>query len=173
MAKYTELFSEYLAKGYALPSSFELIEGFEDLFKKHYCDKEIGFETELLFTMKLDEYATLYMQKYADRIAKIASAWLKFDAPAKVYYEEYNTTFNAGAQGGSIKELPFDATVADPSSVSHTDAYENTEARTVEKRDSGETSDEAIRMLEFLNSKVYNIIETLLKEFKPLFMAVY
>ena len=31
MAKYTELFSEYLERGGQLPASFALIDGFEDL----------------------------------------------------------------------------------------------------------------------------------------------
>ena len=88
MAKYTELFAEYIEKGGQLPASFSLILGFGDLFKKHYCDKEIGFETELLFYMKLEEKADLYMQKYADRIALIASAWLDYNAPAKVHYTQ-------------------------------------------------------------------------------------
>ena len=49
MAKYTTLLAEYLERGGQLPASFALIDGFEDLFKKHYCDKELGFETDLLF----------------------------------------------------------------------------------------------------------------------------
>ena len=36
MAKYTELFAEYLERGGTLPASFSLIEGFEEIFKKHY-----------------------------------------------------------------------------------------------------------------------------------------
>ena len=61
MAKYTTLLAEYLERGGQLPASFALIDGFEDLFKKHYCDKELGFETDLLFFMKVDELADIYL----------------------------------------------------------------------------------------------------------------
>lgn len=57
MAKYTELFSEYLEGGGELPAAFSQIDGFEDLFIGHFIDKEIGFETEVLFTIKLETKA--------------------------------------------------------------------------------------------------------------------
>lgn len=47
MAKYTELFAEYLEGGGSLPAAFAEIVGFEDLFVARYCDKEIGFNYRL------------------------------------------------------------------------------------------------------------------------------
>lgn len=173
MAKYTELFAEYLAKGGQLPASFGLITGFEDIFKKYYFDKEIGFETELIFYMKLDMYATLYMQKYADKISRLASAWLEFDAPAKVIYETDTTAFAGGKRKTNTTELPFDSATAEASLINESDAYSDNNTRTLNRSESGATFDEALRRVTFLNESVKNLIIDLLYEFKPCFMVVY
>lgn len=173
MAKYTILFMQYLEDGNPLPDSFSLIDGFSDLFKKRYCDHEIGFETEGLFYMKLDLKASLVIPKYAERIAKLASAWLEFDSPAKVYYEISNSTANVGKQKTKLTDLPINATTAEPNSVTESDPYENGEERESTRRETGASGDEAIRRLEFLNKDVSNIMEKCLDEFKTLFMQVY
>ena len=221
MAKYTMLLAEYLAKGGALPSSFALIEGFEDLFVAKYCDKEIGFETDALFAIKLDLKAKLVMQAYADRIAERAYYWAKVENPTKVYYEKTtiktnlgeqrksgtdtsnygaksgtNTT-NIGAQTNTTTELPFDANNAEPNTIVNNgarsdsvsssenahvdsvsssetiDAVENNDLRETRKEDNGETIDEVMRMLDFLNKDISTLVEKCLNEFKPLFMGVY
>lgn len=173
MAKYTELFSEYVASGYELPSEFSLIEGFEDLFKMHFCDKEIGFETEAIFAMKLQEKSTLYIPLYADRIAHRATALLDFDAPVKIYYDDIDATITNGAEKGKTTELPFNASSATPSVINETDEHENVEDRTAERRESGLTPDELIRKLDYLNKSVRSLLDELLKEFDGLFMKVY
>ena len=72
MAKYTETLAEYIEGGGVLPSSsFALIEDFEDLFKERYCGSELGFETELLFAMKLDYKARAVMPVYAKPFLKV------------------------------------------------------------------------------------------------------
>lgn len=199
MAKYTELFSEYLEKGGQLPASFALIDGFEDLFKLHYCDKELGFETEALFFMKLERTARINMPFYADRIRRLASAYYNFDVPAKVTYESFDevttlgeqdtsTTQNdkLGEQNNTTTDLPFDSTSATPSAKTHSDQVNNSGSGTFhseetinknrnerQHRESGFTPDEAMRSIEFLNSEVQPLIEKLLDEFKRLFIQVY
>lgn len=199
MAKYTELFSEYLERGGQLPASFALIDGFEDLFKLHYCDKEIGFETEALFFMKLERTARINVPFYADRIRRLASAYAHFDVPAKVRYERSDTfdklgeqnTRNAntslnGEQNGYNSELPFDVANASPSMKTHNDAFTNQADGTYhadevinqgehqnETRESGYTPDEAMREVDFLNKEVEPLIQMLLDEFKRLFMQIY
>lgn len=199
MAKYTELFSEYLERGGQLPASFALIDGFEDLFKLHYCDKEIGFETEALFFMKLERTARINVPFYADKIRRLASAYAHFDVPAKVRYERgfnqdtqgeqntrnANTSLN-GEQNGYNSELPFDAANASPSMKTHNDAFTNQADGTYhadevinkgerqnETRESGYTPDEAMREVEFLNKEIEPLIQMLLDEFKRLFMQIY
>ena len=173
MAKYTTLLAEYLERGGQLPASFALIDGFEDLFKKHYCDKELGFETDLLFFMKVDELADIYLPLYQAKLQRLAAAWLNYDAPAKVTYTTENKTFNGGELNGSTTELPFNSLNADPNILTHNDAYENSEERGLETRETGKTIDEAQKAIEFLNEKVHSLIEELLKVFKQCFMAVY
>ena len=173
MAKYTTLLAEYLERGGVLPASFALIDGFEDIFKKHYCDKELGFETDLLFFMKVDELADIYLPLYQAKLARLATAWLNYDAPAKVTYTTENKTFNGGETNGKTTELPFDSTTADANLLTHNDAYKNTENRGVNVREEGKTIDEAQRAVEFLNEKAHSLIEELLKVFKQCFMAVY
>ena len=173
MAKYTTLLAEYLKRGGALPASFSLIDGFEDIFKKHFCDHEIGFETDLLFFMKLDEKADLFMQPYADKIARLASAWLTYDAPAKVIYTTENKTFNGGETKATTTELPIDSNEAEANLINKADAYKNTENRGTQVRETGETHDEAQKAIDFLNTEVKPLILKLLNEFEPCFMQVY
>lgn len=173
MAKYTELFAEYLESGGELPAVFSTIEGFEDLFVAHYCDKEIGFETETLFAIKLEFYANIYVPKYAERITALATAWTNAANPTKVHYERYDTTVNAGAQRAQTTDLPFDATTATPSSVTASDAYTNSDARIINREESGVTVDEAYRVIDKLNDAVKPLVVKLLDEFSPCFMGVY
>lgn len=173
MAKYTMLLTEYLERGGQLPASFSLIEGFNDLFIKHYCDKELGFETPYLFSIKLEEVADIYMQVYADKISKQTQAWLKFDAPIKVHYTQEDKTFNAGAQHTATTELPINAGTATPSATADMDAYENTEGRGMTLEESGETYDEIENAIEFLNRDIKPLVLKLLDEFKNCFMKVY
>lgn len=195
MAKYTTLLAEYLERGGQLPASFSLIQGFEDIFKKHYCDKEIGFETDLLFFMKLDEKADLYMQLYADKLTRLASAYNLFDEGAKVRYtiegrttnlgaQHEESTFTGGAQHTEGTELPFDSENAEPNIINDSaeytntnevnrDATENSDDTERTETETGGSLDELQRRIEFVNRKAVSIIEELLMVFKPCFMGVY
>ena len=173
MAKYTMLLAEYLAKGGALPSSFALIEGFESAFIGRYCDKEIGFETDALFSIKLEAKADLIMQAYAERIAERVYYWANVENPTKFYYEKATTNYEMGKQKIKTTELPFDSETAEPNLINENDAYHNEDEREVRKEDNGESIDEVMRMLDFLNKDVTTLVEKCLNEFKTLFMAVY
>lgn len=173
MAKYTMLLTEYLESGGKLPALFNVIDGFEATFILKYCASEIGFETPYLFECKLESIARLYIQVYADKIAHLAQAWLHFDAPIKTYYTKENKTFSAGAQHGATTELPLDASSAEPSMTTDTDAYENKEGRGETREEKGETHEEVERAIEFLNRDIEPLIEQLLEKFKLCFMVVY
>ena len=173
MAKYTELFSEYLENGGALPSLFSEIEGFEELFRLHFADKEIGFETDALFSIKLEAKANLVMQAYKDRIDARALYWAKVPNPTKVHYELTTTNYDMGKQKIKTTELPFDSAEAEPNLINENDAYHNEDEREARHEDNGETLDEVMRMLDFLNRDVTTLIEKCLNEFETLFMKVY
>ena len=173
MAKYTETLQEYLNNGNELPSNFSLIEGFGNLFKAHFGNYEIGFETEELFSLKLNEKAELYMQAYADKIARVADAWENYDDPHKTITDSDSTTFNGGKQRGTTAELPINDASVDPSMVNEQDAYTNVNSRTYQRVERGGNVDEAMRMIDFITKEVSSLKEKLLHEFDTCFMVVY
>lgn len=173
MAKYTETLAEYLDNGNSLPTSFSIITGFEDLFKHYYCDKEIGFETELLFFMKLDMTAELNMQRYKDKIDRLTAEWTLFANPTKTTSDTETNELDAGAQEGSTTELPMNSNISDPAVVNRTEAYRNVATRRLTRTEQGATEDEAMRRVEFVQKQVQDIKMQLLKEFNNCFMNVY
>lgn len=163
MAKYTELYSEYLASGGAVPSAAfaEVSDDFEDLFTAYYCDREIGVETEELFAIKLNMRAAMVCPLYKARIAAYDGVLGKVGAASKI------RTFNAGAQSGDVTVLPINSISAQPNSKTSTAAYVNTE------KVEGVTPDEALRLEEFYRQKVHDVKLQCLHEFENLFMRVY
>lgn len=163
MAKYTELYSEYLASGGAVPTAAfaEVSDDFEDLFTAYYCDREIGVETEELFAIKLNMRAAMVCPLYKARIAAYDGVLGKVGAASKV------RTFNAGAQSGDVTVLPINSISAQPNSKTSTAAYVNTE------KVEGVTPDEALRLEEFYRKKVHDVKLQCLQEFENLFMRVY
>ena len=84
--KYTELFTEYIANNggaeNALPSLFDKVPNlttdgevttFKDAFILNFCDREIGFETEELFALKLESRAKLVLPFYINKLKQIES----------------------------------------------------------------------------------------------------
>lgn len=83
---HTELFTQYIANNggaeNALPSLFDKVPNitiddevttFKDAFILNFCDREIGFETEELFALKLESRAKLVLPFYIDKLKKLAS----------------------------------------------------------------------------------------------------
>lgn len=161
MAKYTELFIEYVQGGGTLPALFDEIEGFEDLFIQRFCDYEIGYETEELFKVKLDLKASLVIPVYKDRISKINNYLNKINTPSKTITQNYGET------KASTTELPIDATTAEPSLINQNDEYTN------EQIESDYSINNIITMLKYLHKEDSNILEELLNEFKTCFLGVY
>lgn len=92
MAKYTELLSEYIEEGGELPTLFDTIEGFSDLFLGEYADREIGFETPALFALKLNYTAALVIPPYSKRLAAISVADELILNPNKKHVKTGNLT---------------------------------------------------------------------------------
>lgn len=85
-AEHTELFSEYIANNggaeNALPSLFDKVPNitiddeittFKDAFILNFCEREIGFETEELFALKLESRAKLVLPFYISKLNQLAS----------------------------------------------------------------------------------------------------
>ena len=83
MAKYTETLGEYLEAGHSLPSIFSQITDFDKYFLARYIDREIGFETETLFEIKLEGKADLVIPLYKDRILALNTAIMALSTPNK------------------------------------------------------------------------------------------
>ena len=109
MAKYTELFGEYL-KNNTLPDIFDEIENFKSLFILKYIDSEIGFETEYLFTQKLLLYANLYIPEYKMRIEALKNVEnTLFNKLQLKTQETMNASYLNGEQTQKQTILPFNA----------------------------------------------------------------
>lgn len=168
MSKYTETLVEFLEGGGVLPAAFAKIEGFEDLFVARYCDKEIGFETEALFQIKLEERAAIIIPAYVKRIAATDAAWLTVTDPTR----KQTRTFNSAEKRSSSSSLPLNAQTAQPSQTAKADAFTDTDTTTFE----GITPDEAIRRAEYfqkLDGMTWILLDKCLHEFENLFMKVY
>ena len=85
-AEHTEFFTEYIANNggaeNALPSLFDKVPNividnevttFKDAFILNFCDREIGFETEELFALKLESRAKLVLPFYISKLNQLAS----------------------------------------------------------------------------------------------------
>ena len=177
MAKYTELFSEYLANGGPLPSSsFALITDFEDIFKERYGGCEIGFETEALFALRLDAKARVVMPEYSARVNAIDAAMLKLQTPTKTRTEKrgYGAQHSETSNDGSVTDLPLNATTAKPAQTNHTEGSADINYREDNYTFTDYvTIDENLRIIEALEGKRRAMLEDCLQEFETLFMGVY
>lgn len=85
-AEHTEFFTEYIANNggaeNALPTLFDKVPNitiddevttFKDAFILNFCDREIGFETEELFALKLESRAKLVLPFYINKLNQLAS----------------------------------------------------------------------------------------------------
>ena len=83
---HTELLTQYIANNggvdSALPSLFDKIPSitiadktanFKDAFVLNFCDREIGFEIEELFALKLESRAKLVLPFYINKLKQLAS----------------------------------------------------------------------------------------------------
>lgn len=83
---HTELLTQYIANNggaeQALPSLFDKVPcitvddevtTFKDAFILNFCDREIGFETEEFFALKLESRAKLVLPFYINKLKQLAS----------------------------------------------------------------------------------------------------
>ena len=108
---HTELFTQYIANNggadSALPSLFDKIPSittndettsFKDAFILNFCDREIGFETEALFALKLEGRAKLVIPRYIRKLEELS----KLDyINAKRSEQETRTSTSKTTDGGT------------------------------------------------------------------------
>lgn len=168
MAKYTMQFAEYLKDGGQLPTVFNDIDGFKDIFTAKYFDCELGFETPELFAIKLEMKANIIIPQYVKRIAYYDNALNNLSETVK----KRTRVYEAGEQNAQTFTLPVNAGTVEPTQKSNTNAYTDK----TEETEEGATPDEALKRLEFYETLKEGrgiLIEYCLNEFKNLFMQVY
>lgn len=164
MAKYTELLGEYLQE-HELPAKFSEIAGLEELFIAKYCDKELGYETETIFSIKLEAYANLYIPQYKTQIENVQEALEKLITNEKK--TESNVT--TGARKSKTTDLPLDATDVEPNQIAEQEqAQDHTEVK-----ETGASVNDAISKYETLIKTREALLMKLVNKFSNLFMKVY
>ena len=170
MAFYTETLREYVQRGNEFPESFRLLNragyDFSTIFYEHYADREIGFETEELFALKVKKIADLYIPQYVNIVENYDSVIEALKAKSK---KSESLTEN-----GKITTRQFDLPIAgetqgiNPSGIGET---EPTSAKTTTTND--ESADELARKIDWLLGQEKNAIEQLLDKFERCFMQVF
>ena len=170
MAFYTETLREYLNNGNELPESFGLIArtgyDFNTLFYEYYADREIGFETEELFALKVKKIADLYIPEYVKIIENYNSVIEALKAKTK--------KAESLTENGKITTRQFDLPIAgettgiNPSGIGETEPTNNKTTTTNE-----ESADELTRKIDWLLGQEKNAIEQLLEKFERCFMQVF
>lgn len=196
----TEFFGEYIknnADGF--PSAFDKIPAldgiaFKDLFLEHFCDREIGFETEALFAIKLNAHADLVCPIYVQKINDLNKLNFVDGSTRKVTNSgkgsdtttvtENGETENAVNRFGNTQN-PTAESVENPAAgalegqdrqkASIKDHITTTviePTSTKETTESGLTVDEGLRV-ETRIFELHNVYNDLLKEFEPLFLGIW
>lgn len=170
MAFYTETLREYINHGNELPESFGLIVqtgyDFNTIFFEHFADREIGFETEELFALKVKKVADLYIPDYVKIIENYESIIEALKAKTK---KSESLTENE-----KVTTRQFDLPVAgatdgiNPSGIGETDP---TRAKTTTTTD--ESPDELTRKVDWLLGQEKNALMDLLERFERCFMQVF
>ena len=170
MAFYTETLREYINNGNSLPESFGLIAqtgyDFNTIFFEHFADREIGFETEELFALKVKKVADLWIPQYVKMIQNYDSIIEALKAKTK---KSETITENE-----KVTTRQFDLPVAgatdgiNPSGIGETDP---TRAKTTTTSD--ESADELTRKVDWLLGQEKNALMDLLERFERCFMQVF
>lgn len=197
---YTELLTEYVANNggaaNAFPALFDEVPdfgdaNFRDTFMLRYCGREIGFETEELFALRLEGKAQEVIPRYLQKIENIKKytalsgniiKTYKYGETSKrtpdltvkndggeVVTDNYNYPDN-GATLPASNSLSGETRVKDESGVTTTGTEknerggQNEEISTIHPREQQEIISAEIELK--------NVYTALLDEFEPLFMQV-
>ena len=170
MAFYTETLRDYINHGNELPESFGMITqtgyDFNTIFFEHFADREIGFETEELFALKVKKVADLWVPQYVKTIQNYDSIIEALKAKTK---KSESITENE-----KVTTRQFDLPVAgvtdgiNPSGIGETDP---TRAMTTNTTD--ESPDELTRKVDWLLGQEKNALMDLLERFERCFMQVF
>ena len=171
MAFYTETLKEYLDSGNPLPDSFSLLEQtgykFDELFFMRFADREIGFETEALFALKLTALADSIIPDYVKLLKGYDSALEAIKAT-----KTGATTTNSPSPAIRKEwDLPIDSSNVE--AIAPTKVEMNYPSGGDVNTNQDQTSDELQRKIDWFLTAKNTLIQSLLKSFEPLFMQVF
>ena len=195
---HTELFTQYIANNggaeNALPSLFDKVPNitiddevttFKDAFILNFCDREIGFETEELFSLKLEARAKLVLPFYISKLNQLAS--IDYINAKRTESETRTTTGNI-TDGGKDTNTRFkgenpliDTTLAfNAKAVTEQETNEigygkntNTTGNENVTREYTDSGIEAHDLYERVLNDTMNMWNEIFKKFESLFMQVW
>lgn len=196
--KYTELFTEYIANNggaeNALPSLFDkvpsiTIDGevttFKDAFILNFCNREIGFEIEELFALKLESRAKLVLPFYINKLKQLAS--IDYINAKRTESETRAITGNITDSGKDTNtrfkgenplidtDLTFNAKSVSEQEKNDVDYGKNTNTTGNENvtREFTDSGIEALDLYERVLKDTMNVWNEIFKKFDSLFMQVW
>lgn len=185
MARYTELFSEWLENGGKMPAVFDNVnidgEPLADIFTAYYAAREIGFETPALFELKFNALAAILindlqagLQAHCGALAALSepkSTHTKSGALQRNYGDKKRNTWEnptANSTGEvDLTDVGSQGIVIDKSSTD-TETYEN-----ITDTDTVKGVNEGVIILEALSQEKKNYLQVWLEKFEPLFMQIF
>lgn len=199
--KYTELLTEYVQSNggaaNAFPAAFDTIpdfggKNFKELFLLRYCAREIGFETEELFQLRLegkaDEVCPAYVRKlenynrfttlspefkktftFGETNTRTPNLTVKNDG-GEVVTDNYNYP-DSGATLPASNSLSGETRVKDESGTKTTGTDKN--ERGGMNEEINELSPREMQEIANAEIEIKNIYSALLDEFESLFMQVF
>ena len=196
--KNTELFTEYIKNNggaeNALPSLFDKVPNlttdgevttFKDAFILNFCDREIGFETEELFALKLESRAKLVLPFYINKLKQLESIDYINAKRTETENRQINGTTIDGVQESNTRlkgENPLIDTdnSFNPKSVTEQEKNQsgyskNTDSNGSENvtREFTDSGIEARDLYERILKDTMNVWNEIFKKFDSLFMQVW
>ena len=195
---HTELFTQYIANNggaeNALPSLFDKIPNisiddevttFKDAFILNFCEREIGFETEELFALKLEARAKLVLPFYINKLKQLAG--LDYINAKRTESETRTTTGNITDGGKDTNtrfkgenplidtSLTFNAKAVTEQETSEIGYGKNTNTTGSENvtREYTDSGIEARDLYERVLNDTMNVWNEIFKKFDSLFMQVW
>ena len=197
-AEHTEFFSEYIANNggaeKALPSLFDKVPNitiddevttFKDAFILNFCEREIGFETEELFALKLEARAKLVLPFYINKLKQLAS--IDYINAKRTETEKRTNTGNITDGGKDVNTrfkgenplidttLTFNAKAVTEQEINEIGYGKNTNTTGSEDvtREYTDSGIEARDLYERVLNDTLNVWHEIFKKFESLFMQVW
>lgn len=195
---HTELLTQYIANNggaeNALPSLFDKVPDiiidnevttFKDAFVLNFCDREIGFETEELFALKLESRAKLVLPFYINKLKQLAS--IDYINAKRTEKEERKNTGNIIDSGKDLNtrfkgenplidtSLTFNAKAVSEQEQNEVDYGKNTNTTGSENVTREYTDDnlETRDLYERVLNDTKNVWDEIFAKFESLFMQVW